>query len=104
MLPSSAIEGKTPLEVWSGKAAQNYDSLRVFECPAYYHVKEDKLDPRAKKGVFIGFKKGVKDHKIWDPKDKMFILSRDIMFDEASVLKPTISQQVKIKKTKGISQ
>ena len=29
-LPSSAIEGKTPLEVWSGKAAQDYDSLRVF--------------------------------------------------------------------------
>ena len=29
-LPSSVIEGKTPLEVWSGKAAQNYDSLRVF--------------------------------------------------------------------------
>ena len=47
--PSSAIGGKTPLEVWSGKAAQDYDSLRVFRCLAYYHVKEDKLDPRAKK-------------------------------------------------------
>jgi len=56
-LPSSAIGGKTPLEVWSGKAAQDYDLLRVFGCPAYYHVKKDKLDPRAKKGVFVGFKK-----------------------------------------------
>ena len=36
MLPSSAIGDKTPLEVWSGKAAQDYDSLRVFGCPAYY--------------------------------------------------------------------
>jgi len=26
------------------------------------------------------------------------------MFDEASMLKPTISQQVEIEKTKGISQ
>jgi len=60
MLPSSVIGGKTPLEVWSGKPAQNYDSPRVFECPAYYHVKEDKLDPRAKKGVFVGFKRGIK--------------------------------------------
>ena len=45
-LPSSAIGGKTPLEVWSGKAAQDYDSIRVFGYPAYYHVKKDKLDPK----------------------------------------------------------
>ena len=47
-LPSFAIGGKTPLEVWSGKVAQDYDSLRVFGCPTYYQVKEDKLNPRAK--------------------------------------------------------
>jgi len=62
------IGGKIPLEVWSGKAAQDYDSLRVFGCPAYYHAKEDKLDLRAKKGVFVGFKRGIKGYKIWDPK------------------------------------
>jgi len=44
-LPSSAIESKTPLKVWSEKAAQDYNSLRVFRCSAYYHVKDDKLDP-----------------------------------------------------------
>ena len=56
-LPSSVIEGKTLLKVWSGIVAQVYDSLRVFGCLAYYHVKEDKLGPRARKGVFIEFKK-----------------------------------------------
>ena len=61
--PSSAIGGKTPLEVWSGTAA-GYDLLQVFGCPAYYYVKEDKLDPRAKKGLFVGFKKGIKGFKI----------------------------------------
>ena len=29
-LPSSAIGGKTPLEVWSKKTAPDYDLLRVF--------------------------------------------------------------------------
>jgi len=87
----SVIGGKTPLEVWSEKAAQDNDSLRAFGCSTYYHVKEDKVDPRAKKGVFVRFKKGVKCYKIWDPKDKKFILSRDIMFDEALMLKPTNS-------------
>jgi len=33
-----------------------------------------------------------------------FILSRDVTFDEASILKPTISQQVEIEKTKELSQ
>ena len=52
---------------------------------------EDKLDLGANKGVFVWFKKEVKGYKIWDPKDKKFILSRDVTFDEASMLKPTIS-------------
>ena len=46
-LPSSAIGCKTPLEDWLGKAAQDYDSLRVFGYPTYYHVNEDKLDPKS---------------------------------------------------------
>ena len=41
------------MEVWSGKAAQDYDSLRIFGCPTYYHVKEDKLDLKMKKVVFL---------------------------------------------------
>jgi len=45
------IGGKTPLEDWSEKASQKYDSLRVFGYPAYYHVEEDKLNLRVKKGV-----------------------------------------------------
>ena len=89
MLSSSAIGGKTPLEAWSGKVIQDYDLLRVFGCPAFYHVKKDKLDPKKKKGVFIGFKKGIKGYKFWGPKDKKFILSRDVTFDEASMVKPT---------------
>jgi len=59
-LSSSTIGGKTPLEAWSEKIAQNYDLLRVFGCPTYYHVKEDKLDPKAKKTVFVEFKKCIK--------------------------------------------
>ena len=88
----------------SGKAADDYDSLRVFGYLANYHIKEDKLDPRAKKGVFIGFKRGIKVYKIWDPNDRKFILSRYVTFDEASMLKSTISQQVEIERAKEKSQ
>jgi len=71
--------------------------LRVFGCPTYYYVKEDKLAPRAKKGVSVRFKRGIKGHKIWDPKDRKFVLSRDVTFDEASILKSTISQHVEMR-------
>ena len=41
-------------------------TLRVFGSTAYYHVKESKLDPRAKKKI---------------------ISSRDVTFDESAMLK-----------------
>ena len=80
------------MEVWSRRVAKDYDSLWVFSYLGYYYIKEDKLDPRARKGVFIKFKKGVKAYKIWDSKDKKFILSRYVAFDEALMMKPTNSQ------------
>ncbi|KAH9722810.1 hypothetical protein KPL70_006849 [Citrus sinensis] len=102
-LPSAAIGGKTPMEMWSGKYAQDYDSLRIFGCPAYYHVKDGKLDPRARKAIFMGFKGGAKGFKLWDLEDKKFVCSRDVTFDEASMMKASSSQQVE-NKTKEVLQ
>ncbi|KAH9689071.1 hypothetical protein KPL70_015335 [Citrus sinensis] len=92
-LPSAAIGGKTLMEMWSGKYAQDYDSLRIFGCPSYYHVKDGKLDSRAKKTIFVGFKGGVKGFKLWDLEDKKFMCSKDVTFDEASMIKASSSQQ-----------
>ena len=86
MLPSSAIGGKTPTEQWSGKPASDYDQLHIFGCPAYYHVKEDKLSPKAKKVIFMGFRRGVDGFLLWDSEDKKMVLSRDVTFDETSLL------------------
>ena len=61
-LPSATLSGKTPLEVWSGKLINDYDTLHVFGSTAYYHVKESKLDPRDKKALFMGVTLGVKGY------------------------------------------
>ncbi|KAL4271878.1 hypothetical protein GQ457_13G029750 [Hibiscus cannabinus] len=90
-LPSSAIEGKTPLEVWSGRPATDYDSLHVFGSTAYYHVKESKLDPRANKALFMGFTHGVKGFRLWCLDTKKIICSRDVTFDESAILKKVTS-------------
>ena len=60
------------------------------------------MDLRAKKGVFVGFKRGTKGFKIWDQTDNKFILSRDVTFNEASLMKPTVSQLVETSKTKEL--
>jgi hypothetical protein len=84
--PTTSIECKTPEKVWSGKPA-NYSNLKVFGCPAYFHVNEGKLESRAKKGIFIGYRMNVKGYKLWCPNLSKFLILRDITFDESVMLK-----------------
>ena len=86
-LPSAAQNGNTPLEVWSGKPANDYDTLHVFSSTAYYHVKESKLDPRAKKALFMGVTSGVKGYRLWCLSSKKIISSSDVTFNESAMLK-----------------
>ena len=92
-MPSTAIGGKTPLEKWSSKSATDYDSLHVFGCVVYYHVKKSKLDPRAKKAVFLGINSGIKDYRLWCPETKKIIFSSDVKFDESMMLKNVYIEQ-----------
>ena len=86
-LPLAALNRKTPLEVWFGKLINDYDTLHVFGSTAYYHVKEYKLDLRAKKALFMGVTSGVKGYRLWCLSSKKIISSRDGTFDESSMLK-----------------
>lgn len=81
-LSAAAIDGRTPIEVWSGKPANDYSKLCIFGYPAYFHVTESKLDPQIKKFVFLGFSIGVKEFRLWCPKLKKVIISRDVTFNE----------------------
>ncbi|KAK0599620.1 hypothetical protein LWI29_007024 [Acer saccharum] len=109
-LPASTLDGKTPKEVWSGQPVSDYDRLHIFECPAYFHVTESKLDPRAKKAIFVGFSEGVKGFRLWNSESRKIILSRDVTFDESAMLKqiprdsenenPNSLQQVEFKTPK----
>jgi len=63
-LSLTAIEGKTLLDIWSEGAAQDYGFLRVFGYPAYFSVKNDKLNLRAKKFAFLGVKRNLKGYKL----------------------------------------
>ncbi|KAG8501344.1 hypothetical protein CXB51_003537 [Gossypium anomalum] len=62
----------------------------IFGCPAYSHVDNGKLEPRSIKCVFLGYKAGVKGYKLWCPKNRKVVISRDIVFDETAML-PNLS-------------
>ncbi|KAI5322996.1 hypothetical protein L3X38_032068 [Prunus dulcis] len=63
--------------------SSDHKKLRVFGCDAYYHVKENKLDPRARKTIFLGFNNGVKGFRLWNTELKKIIVSRDVTFNES---------------------
>ena len=81
------------MEMWTGKPATDYDSLHVFGSTAYYYVKKSKLDPRAKKALFMGITGGVKGYRLWCPVTKKIIFSRNVTFDESVMLKQKDSQE-----------
>ena len=60
--------------------------LEAFGSPAFYHVREGKLEPRANKGTFMGYGDGVKGFRIWSSSERKVILSRDAIFVELSML------------------
>ena len=45
------------------------------------------MDSKSRKCVFLGFEKGVKGYRFWDPISKNMMTSRDVIFDEAFMLK-----------------
>jgi hypothetical protein len=64
--PTSTRVDKTPHEVWSGKKP-SIAHLRVFGCDAFMHVpkeKRSKLDNKAEKCIFVGYKDGIKGYKL----------------------------------------
>lgn len=79
--PRSSLGGDTACRVWSGEHA-DYERLKFFACIAYYHVKDNKLDNRAKKVIFLGYAKGVKGYRLWSVEDSKFVISRDVTFDK----------------------
>ena len=78
------------MDIWSGRAAQNYGMLQLFGCPTYFSIKDDNLNPRVKKFVLLGVKRNLKGHVMRLQKKKI-ALSRYITFAETSLLKSTLS-------------
>jgi hypothetical protein len=73
--PSLALDDKTPHKVWTGKTP-SLEHIIVFSCDSYVHVPKEnrsKMDNKANKCIFMGYKDCVKGYKIWNPKSKKIV-------------------------------
>ena len=67
--PSSVLNGKTPEELWTGQSV-DVSHPKVFGSIAYVHIptnQRKKLQPRAKKMMFIGYCENSKAYRFVDP-------------------------------------
>nr|GEU41502.1 retrovirus-related Pol polyprotein from transposon TNT 1-94 [Tanacetum cinerariifolium] len=89
--PSTAIEKKTPMEMWSGHPS-DYEMLRTFGCVAYSHVQQGKLEPRAVKCVLLGYPEGMKGYRLYrlDNESPKIVTSRNVVFIESVMYKDTL--------------
>nr|GEW08436.1 hypothetical protein [Tanacetum cinerariifolium] len=85
--PSTAVELKTPMEMWTGKPV-NYSDLHIFGSPVYvmYNTQETtKLDPKSKRCLFLGYADGIKGYRLWDATAHKVVVSRDVVFMEDKI-------------------
>ena len=60
--------------------------LKRYGCLAFVHVpsqKRDKFQPRAKKGVLVGYSSSTRGYRIWIPEEETIYESKHVIFDES---------------------
>lgn len=86
--PNSSIDGKTPFENWTGNTP-DIQNLRIFWSDAFAHVpkeKRTKLDAKAIRCKFLGYSDQQKAYRLWNPITRKIIVSRDVDFNEHTIL------------------
>ena len=74
----------TPEEAFFGKK-RDVGHLCIFGCIAYSYVpkeKRTKLEPTAKKGIFVGYSETSKAFRIYIPAQRRVVVRRDVKFEE----------------------
>ena len=87
LLPTRAINWKTPYELWTGEKP-DVRHLRIFGCTAYSHINPSvrtSLDPTAEAGIFLGYSQYSKGFIFMRQADQKVLVRRDLEFDESSI-------------------
>ncbi|BBN69171.1 hypothetical protein Prudu_793S000200 [Prunus dulcis] len=82
--PTKSLEKMTPFEAYTGRKP-GIAHLKVFGCLCHVlipSVLRHKLEENSHKCIFVGYGLCEKGYRLYDPKTRKIILSRDVYFDE----------------------
>lgn len=88
-VPSSATNGKVPLEILTGKKI-DLSHLRVLGCDAYALYKapgRNKLQQKADQYILVGYGVDAGTYRLFDPKKRSILISRDVVFNEEGFIR-----------------
>jgi hypothetical protein len=83
---------RTPYEAWFG-TKPSLSHLCIFGCSAYIYAEKhtrSKLDSKSLPGLFMGYSDTSKCYRVWDLTKDKIVLTRDVIFHEASSTLPPI--------------
>jgi len=78
------VGSMTPKEAFSGKKPE-VGHLRIFQWITFSYVpseKRTKMEPTAKRGIFVGYNETSKAFRIYLPSLRKIVLRRDVRFEE----------------------
>ena len=89
-MPTRILNFKTPLQVFTNCnpifRLSSTLPLKIFGCTTFVHIHDHnrgKLDPRARKCVFVGYAPTQKGYKCFDPISKKLFVTMDVTFFES---------------------
>ena len=86
--PHSALDSKTPKEIFSGKKPNVFHFI-VFGIFVYFHVPKEnrrELDDYGKKGMFVGYSETSKAYRIYVLGQREVEICHDVTFNEDDAL------------------
>ena len=82
--PTKALNNKTPFEMWNGRKPY-VGFMRTFGCKVITLIKginKGKFEAKGKSMIMVGYSSESKAYRLWQPKTKTIIKSRDVRFIE----------------------
>jgi len=82
------MNNKSPFEMLYN-CEPDFSDLKTFGCLCFASTLEhnrNKLDPRARKCIFLGFKIGTKGYIAFDTHNREICISRNVVFHEDTFL------------------
>jgi len=82
------LDGETPFEKWHG-VRPSISHMRIFGAHAFMFIPKElrtNLDPKSTRRIFMGYSQESKAYRIWVNSSQKIVESRDVIFNETSVI------------------